>query len=323
LIDQNGHYARFDIMINRDMFNYIVYNHLYNKDGQVRFAGDIVFPFGRFEKTAGPDGVTVDVTNQFGKPVTERVGAIVVKAAWKVLTKEEANSGRYHVRNAILCTPPDPITTLDKPLTQIVKVGLVGMHIVHKSEDVPQWNWSTFEQVDNCPEVGVANTNRTVFNFFCPGAPERSINTPPNRPWDPAQEEPPERRAQIVRTIPINAEVKDLNDSYHERLRTINAKSVWQYYQLVNTQWPTRPARSKRSDPNQGNVPKVSPADILGGPAPVFVANTTLESYIQGTVPNTSSSCMECHANSTAQNGRFSDFTYVLERANPLLKQGP
>ena len=30
-----------------------------------------------------------------------------------------------------------------------VTVGLVGMHISHKSRSSPQWIWATFEQVDN------------------------------------------------------------------------------------------------------------------------------------------------------------------------------
>ena len=28
-------------------------------------------------------------------------------------------------------------------------MGLVGLHIAHKTQHAPQWIWSTFEQVDN------------------------------------------------------------------------------------------------------------------------------------------------------------------------------
>ena len=97
-----------------------------------------------------------------------------------------------------------------------------------------------------------------------------------------------------------------------------SAKSVWQFYRLISTQWPTRPA-GLVSPParKDGDVLRLSPADILGGPAPVFLANTTLESYIQGNVPSASSSCMDCHANATTASGpkqqvQFSDFTYIL-----------
>src|SRR5262249_12300188 len=90
---------------------------------------------------------------------------------------------------------------------------------------------------------------------------------------------------------------------------------------LISTQWPTRPAGLVLShDKRDGDVRKLSPADIVGGPAPVFLANTALESYIQGEVPNASSSCMDCHANATTKTGpkgrvQFSDFTFILERA--------
>jgi hypothetical protein len=77
---------------------------------------------------------------------------------------------------------------------------------------------------------------------------------------------------------------------------------------LVSTQWPTKP--SKTCDVLAG-----APVDRIGTPAPQFLGNSTLETYIQGKVPNVSSSCMECHANATTTQAIFSDFTYILERA--------
>ena len=52
----------------------------------------------------------------------------------------------------------------------------------------------------------------------------------------------------------------------------------------------------------------------------VQMANATLETYNQGTTPQASSSCMECHNNATTrvtQSPRtsFADFTFLLERA--------
>ena len=77
----------------------------------------------------------------------------------------------------------------------------------------------------------------------------------------------------------------------------MNQKSVWANYQLISTMWPT--------DPTQP----------IGAPAPTFLANTTLETYIQGTVPNVSSSCIHCHSNATMTVPVASDFTYILQRA--------
>jgi hypothetical protein len=95
----------------------------------------------------------------------------------------------------------------------------------------------------------------------------------------------------------------------------VNPDSVWLNYELVNTQWPTNPAAGC-------DVETSAPVDRIGRPAPQFLGNTTLETYIQGQVPNVSSSCMECHANATTYTSQrpgnipiFSDFTFLLERA--------
>ena len=70
LIDQNGAFARFEISLNQSMFDYIVNNKLYNKEGQAQFAKENKRV--GFACTGSADGDS---------------GAIMVKAAWKVLGK--------------------------------------------------------------------------------------------------------------------------------------------------------------------------------------------------------------------------------------------
>ena len=78
--------------------------------------------------------------------------------------------------------------------------------------------------------------------------------------------------------------------------------TVWANYMLISTQWPTN---------------ATSPTDPTGAPAPTFLANTTLETYIQGSVPQSSSNCIACHNNATTLHAPAtpSDFTYILENA--------
>jgi hypothetical protein len=171
----------------------------------------------------------------------------------------------------------------------------------------PQWVWSTFEHVDNCPTDKVPAT-KAGYNFYNKNNSAAATNTPPPRPWDPNTTEPPARRPQIVRQAPIDAATQQLNASWQAALRAVNPKSVWQYYELISTQWPTAPAPAC-------DVAASAPANMSGAPAPQFLANTCLESYIQGKVPNTSSSCIECHLNATTTTAVFSDFTYLLQRA--------
>ena len=67
--------------------------------------------------------------------------------------------------------------------------------------------------------------------------------------------------------------------------------------------------------------------DMTCSPAPTFMANSTLETYSQGDVPQASSSCIGCHGNavsfqrhpSNPKPGTIhlnqSDFTFMLEKA--------
>jgi hypothetical protein len=288
LVDQqNGRYARYEIRINRDTFDYIVQNTLYNKEGQQAFTQLIQFPTG---------------TNTTPQNTNAPVGSIVIKAAWKVIDPAQGDvPGRFHKVQAYVYTrasdnPPTP------PSCELKTVGLVGFHIAHKTASAPQWVWSTFEQVDNV-QVGHDAPPGTKANFNSPTS-SYPVNTPPPRPWNPNVVLPPEQRSQVKRLIPIDDATNALNAQWQAWLRSVNKDSVWQYYELISTQWPTQPKASPT-----GSKP-------AGDPAPPFLANATLETYIQGTTPNVSSSCIMCHNNATTTNSKFSDFTYLLERAH-------
>lgn len=285
LIDQNGRYARFEILVNQSMFDTIFNQKLYSKKVQ-QDVKSVVF--------------------ECGNAQTRQVGAIMVKAAWKILSDSEKKGGRFHTVQALIYTPPSENPPI-KEKYELATVGLAGLHIVHKTVGAPQWVWSTFEQVDNCPTDG-QTANHPAYSFYKKGDLAAPINTPPKRPWNPNDTEPPERRPQIVRMIPIDAATQKLNASWQAALRAVNPDSVWQHYELVSTQWPTAPAPAC-------DVATSAPTNMTGTPAPQFLGNTTLESYIQGKVPNVSSSCIECHLNATTTTNTFSDFTYLLQRA--------
>lgn len=288
LVDQqNGRYVRYEIRINRDTYDYIVQNTLYNKEGQQAFTKLIQFP----------SGANPSAQNQ-----NPPVGAIVIKAAWKVIDPASGDiPGRFHKVQAYVYTraSDDPPT---QPSCELKTMGLVGFHIAHKTDSAPQWVWSTFEQVDNV-RVGPNAPQGTRANFYDPSS-TYPVNTPPPRPWNPNAVLPPDKRSQVKRDIPIDDATAALNAQWQAWLRGVNKDSVWQYYELISTQWPTQPKNSPTG-------PKAA-----GEPAPVFLANATLETYIQGKTPNVSSSCIMCHNNATTTNSKFSDFTYLLERAH-------
>ncbi len=124
LIDQNGSFVRYEMRVNRDELQFIDANKLWDSN---HHTADVDFqPVGSIEdKTVGP---------------------IEVKAAWKVLTDKD-NRERFHTR-AVEVAWPNPAKK-GQYLCKQYTMGLVGLHIAHKTKNAPQWAWSTFEQVDN------------------------------------------------------------------------------------------------------------------------------------------------------------------------------
>jgi hypothetical protein len=293
LVDQHGQYTRFEILVNENMFETILDNQLYNQQGQQAYA---------------KAGKSVQFDCGSNQPV--QVGAIMVKAAWKILGEGD-DPARFHKAEALIYTP-----TAKDPAEVCVRkeLGLVGLHIAHKTADAPQWIWSTFEQVDNVPEQGQAPSGR--YNYFNAACKDCPVNEPPPRPWDPTR--PGQPATQVVREIPIDEATIQLNQTATNLLKSVSSSSVWQYYELVSTQWPTQPASSQTFCPAPGSAgPTLQEvqSETDGNPAPQFLANATLETFVQGTVPNSSSSCIRCHHAATATTGETSDFTYLLERA--------
>jgi hypothetical protein len=342
LIDQQGHYAIFDILMNRQMFEYITVNHLNTKAGQAANADLAVdFPPGQNDRPA-----------QAGKPAQAAAfGSFMLKVSWKILTPEEIAAKTFHMRRALVLMPPgDKRPCLDRTL------GLIGFHAVHKTVARPQWIWTSFEHVKNVPDRTEVAANKlgASYNFFsvkckadCP-----IENATPPFPWDPDPaielrfRKDDSFKSQIVRETPLTDAAKNMNAVFHSMLP---ANSVWQNYMLLSTQWPSAFAIHCTGLQSQ-NVPDpktdfVKQPDMTCSPAPAYLANSTLETYSQAdkpadstadriaalrdspAVPLATSSCIACHSNAvgfqrTASNregGRpnlnQSDFTFMLEKA--------
>ncbi len=294
LIDQNGNYTRFEILINRSMFDYIVSNSLYSKAGQKVFTPPVKFACGQ-NASSGAPGVE---------------GAIMVKSSWKVIQPSERL--RFHSEEVLVCSPAS-VNPKYPASCKVETVGLVGLHIAHKTKSASQWLWSTFEHVDNAPtdEEVKSGHLKARYNFFNPlcKASDCPVNQIPPRPWNPT--EISSFHSQVVRNDLFNLPIYALsaasrNADAEKLLASVNSRSVWRNYRLISTMWPT----------DAGNCAAV-PGDPLGRPAPTFLANTTLETYLQHNPPqpNVTSQCIECHNNATMTVPVPSDFTYILQRA--------
>jgi hypothetical protein len=294
LVDQDGSYTRFEILINKTMFDYIVNNSLYSKAGQKVFTPPVKF-------TCGTNGSS-------GAPGVE--GAIMVKSSWKVI--QARDKPRFHSEDVLVCSPAS-VNPKYPASCKVQTMGLVGLHIAHKTKSASQWLWSTFEHVDNAPtdeEVKTGNL-KAKYNYYNPQckAADCPVNQIPPRPWNPT--EISKFHTQVVRNdlfnLPIYAASASARNADAEKLlASVNPKSVWQNYKLISTMWPTK----------AGSCAAV-PGDPLGTPAPTFLANTTLETYLQHKPPqpNVTSQCILCHNNATMTVPVPSDFTYILQRA--------
>jgi hypothetical protein len=313
LIDQDGNFALFDILMNRPMYDFIVENGLYSRQGQQKFNRPIGFPPGN-NPVAGE------------KPESGRMGAIMLKVSYRILDPEKNKDliDKFHTSDALIYFPGPPATTTG-PACVEKKLGLVGFHVGHKTRFAPQWVWTSFEHVSNVPDQapdGSVEKKLDRYNFFnakctndCP-----AVNDTPPQPWDPDTSltfKGP-YRSQVVRTRmlpgPVIDEVAKLNAAFQGLLKG----TVWENYMLLTTQWPSnRNCVRQVEDLEKAQKDLMTVVDPTCAPAPTYLANTTLETYSQGRIPLASSSCMACHGNATTQHvpATASDFTFILEKA--------
>jgi hypothetical protein len=252
LIDQNGNFVFYEIMIDPNEVGYLCDNSLYNINGQIAFSGG-----------------NGHVQMPSGTPQTDWSGSFELKLAWKVLTGKDDPSRFYTQAAVIMDQGPD-----GKPVERHVTVGLVGMHIGHKSETSPQWIWATFEQIDNIAvdQVSHPNVNPSFADLNCPIC---AVNL---QPQPNANGVYPRIPTQVWRSIPIPPDKVALNGQAEAELAKLG--SVFQYYELIDTQWPTQP--NNPPTPWNGPLPGAVANKPGGDPTPVFLTNVTMETYFQG-----------------------------------------
>jgi hypothetical protein len=318
LIDQRGNYALFDILMNKQTFDYIERHGLYSKPVQM-----------------SEDRSKLRIDFPAGESAKDDPGSIILKVSWKILDPRD-DKGKFHTVDALVSMPRhDPQS---EPPCLRKTLGLVGFHVMHKTKTRLQWIWTSFEHVDNVPEqkdVEARNLKRS-YNFFDPScdAAECRVNQTPPRPWEPKHAlglkfHNKGFKSQITRVIPLTKDTKDMNKKFQDIL----GNTVWKNYMLLSTQWPSAAGSpsscaervSDETRPEPKTDFKKEP-DMTCAPTPTFLANSTLETYSQGSEPLASSNCMACHGNAVSWQKappslkpedffNQSDFTFMLEKA--------
>jgi len=324
LADQNGNLIYYDIRIDKGEFDWIVKNKFYNADVQNKTAATGVNPTpGGDYQVKLPAGC-----NEGGCPAPQ-LGAIELKAAWRILTNP-AEYGRYLTSQAVLISP----SGVCSPAT----IGLVALHIIHKTALQPQFIWATFEQVDNVPPAATATpTTFNSPNCQCTNQiPDSCLTSKPPSPvyqnceagqrvcapnnTTPLPVTPPYNitascpayAVQVTRYRPISNTtidpVADTNTAAMQLIRSADPQSVFQYYQLVDVLWSNSPQDPYTNDKGHPGPP--APLYVMQQvPEPVSlpVANTTMETYVQGMT------CLNCHIAATVPNGPYaSDYSFLL-----------
>jgi len=250
LVDQNREFVFYEMLIDPNEVGFLCSNSFYNINGQVAFKGS---------KMEFPEG-----TSQ-----AEGSGSTELKLAWKVLTPKKDDFSRFLTSVAWIKDPQPDGTSKDRKVT----VGLVGMHIGHKTKSSPQWIWSTFEHVDNLDVDSLAHPTLKP-SFRDPNCDLCAVNQQP-APMGKSYARTP---VQVWRAIPIPAEKMSLNAQAQAALGQLG--SVLQYYQLIDTQWPTQPLT--KPSPWNGALPDAVANKAGGHPTPVYLTNVTMETYFQG-----------------------------------------
>jgi hypothetical protein len=224
------------------------------------------------------------------------MGALTVKSAWIEL-REAGDPLAGHIEPSRFYTRKAWVQTPGTNSCEEKEVALVGLHFAHKTKSRPQWIWTTFEHIDNVPDPDpdpVPMPGKTY--TFNNGDPSQHMTTRADPDYIlplPAGEtgpNDPPRPYQVERLQRLRRLTKAANSDWRKELKDLG--SVWQYYQLVATQWPTT-ARSPTLDARH-SAPKPSCAGL--GENQSATANTTIETFQQGTRDcDTEITCMGCH----------------------------
>ncbi len=335
LIDRNGNFVLYDRRLNDVEVDFLAQNGLRTKAGQAM-------------AKAASGGEPYD----FPTGVKSQYGSIEIKTAWRILSNPEEAKDFYTTRAQVVV--PASSTHDEKGLCIDATVGFVGIHIMQKFSNPTTfanlWAWASFEHVKNAPTAKNAPispinsaladkslspppscepvhnildpTTYSFFNQTCAvsaggGCP---INEPPLIPpggngykW--SSKEPYADKymtkgllgrkfgTQVARCFDIYPSAKAVTAKFSALL----GNSVWKNYMLIGVQWGAA-----------GNTGGVPFNKLMPTPAPIYLTNTTLETYLQlepivvGEKNNPKAgSCITCHSQAQDTAGRNSNFSFL------------
>ena len=324
LIDQNGNYVLYDVRLNDREVSYLQTHNLTTPAGQKAWGKPYSFPGG----------------------LNKDVGAMEIKTAWKILTDSD-NSADYYSTAAQIMVPAEH-TVSGETLCIEAEVGLVGMHIMQKfstpTDFSEYWAWASFEHINNAPladgapvsqlndqssmsslaptacSLNPKNAGSTDYAFYDPdcnsNGAQCELNQGPKallgQKYYAWESEPPYAKpymtqgsdrlygTQVARCWDIYPSAKAVTHNYVKQF----GDSVWKKYMMIGVQWAAAS--------NTGGGPF---AKLMPFPAPIYMANSVLETYVQtGSVEdpgNGAGSCIICHSLAVDTAGNDANFSFL------------
>lgn len=312
LVDSQGNYVVHEIRINPIEYNQIMDNKWYDATQLAALANS-----NKQFRLLCSKGMKTRTNSKFCDKY-EAEGAIEIKTVWRVF--DERNSTEEKAR---YYTTSRKIVDRKGKFLEQAELGLIGFHIMQKTS-IRGWIWSTFEHIDNAPSCNDRAKPYTLYNNECKTG-KCQQNKPYVKPpyfWHITNGEPKavtleeiaikdQTPSQICRANLISKSAMDENQEWQKSLRSIERSSVWQYYQLIGTQWLRNPEIPYSNQ--EVNRREITPAHIP-------LTNVALEPYAQGV------SCIVCHTaarlpipgkfcqlNGDAKN--CADFSFLMDNA--------
>ncbi|MGH1343700.1 MAG: hypothetical protein ACRBN8_19240 [Nannocystales bacterium] len=298
LIDQQGEKVYYGVSLNKTAYDFVTSCELYKYGCGAQL---------------GRNDAGVDLIQNYPN-LAFPDGSAELKTAWKVMTPSEAASGNFYtVRGLIQPDEAKPTVCEEKTL------GLVGLHVVLKTPDHPEFVWGTFEQRSNAPDCEALSAPTTAgsWTFFDDATyractAERCTNTyVPGVATQVCREHPygdsnlgsypngndctvspnqricqPDVKAQLQANT---AAMKAINTSAQAAFAGASGFGIWANYELTGNIWT-----SDGSTAAKGVVPPVQRA----WSGSLSSANITMETYVQNGQAGVMNpaSCFTCHS---------------------------
>lgn len=212
-------------------------------------------------------------------------GSTEIKTSWKLLTDDDPSSF-FTIRRDI---------NMNGSVISQALLGLVGIHIVRKTPDHPEWIWTTFEHKNNAPNCDsvprILRLEEAGDWTFFDSMSHQKVNTYiPGKPTQVCRETP--YGAGFLVGPSVIKTIKSINHdmTLHYKVRA----SIWENYFLVGASW----TRSPQSQATKGVIPPTGSNENVGSN---LLSNSTLETYVQNPkwfdlkYPEAHKGCFTCH----------------------------